>query len=113
MEGVDKVALLEIAKAPVSEIKYIIQAEGPNLVVTKSLLNVLHNLILVGSIPVTTRKRAFFDQEAHLVAQLLSSSQSLAWKKRVLEANPSVALNIATSCPFVDLFSSQKTATNN
>lgn len=103
MEGVEKELIRKIARAPPKEAKRILEDESPQLEVTKSLLNILHNLVVVGSIPATRNKRAFFDDHADVVHDLLSPKKSLAWKKTVLLRDTSLLINIATACPFVDL----------
>ena len=102
MEGVEVDVIRKIARGTRAEAVTILQEEGAELKTTKSLLNILHNLVEVGSIPVTERKRAFFNERAQFVWELLSAKRSLAWKKRALEANIAVVINIATSCPIVD-----------
>jgi hypothetical protein len=103
MDGIDREAIAGIVKSSPSEVKSIIKQESSQLEVTKSLLNILHNLIRVGSIPVEDYKRSFFDSHSELILDLLSSKRSLKWKKGTFERNPIVVINIATSWPTVDL----------
>ena len=68
---------------------------------TKSLLNLLYNIIRVGSVKVSATQRSYFDKHANLVLKLLAKSTPLAWKKRQLQRNLPLVLNIAASCPRV------------
>ena len=77
----------------------ILTSEGSQRPVTKSLLNLLYNIVIVGSLPVSRLQKTFLDHHSDLVLDLLSSSKSLAWKKAALEANVKLVLHIAASCP--------------
>ena len=66
---------------------------------TKSLLNLLYNTVVVGSVRTTTTQRDTLDKNRRIVWQLLSDRRSLAWKKRTLEANPALVILIASTCP--------------
>ena len=113
MENVDKDLIYEIAKSPLSDIRHLIQSESSDLEATKSLLNLLHNIVCTGSIAVSREKKEYFDSHSRLVYELLSSKRSLSWKKKALQTNPHIALNIAGACPFVELYSSPKSVTKN
>jgi hypothetical protein len=103
MEGVDTEIVKELAKSTRHEITVILGKESAQFEVTKTLLNILHNLVRVGSIPADKRKRKFFDDHSNLVLDLLSTRRSLKYKKKALARNPLVVINIATSWPTVDL----------
>lgn len=103
MDGVDREAIREIANSIPSEVKAILKQESSQLEVTKSLLNILHNLVRVGSIPVEAYKRKFFEDHASIILELLSPKKSLRWKKQAFERHPIIVINIATSWPTVDL----------
>lgn len=98
MEGCVVERVAEISKVPRRQIKRIINSESDQLEVTKSLLNILYNIVIVGSIPPTTTQRAFFDNHSDLVFQLVSNSKALHWKKQALLENIPLVINIAASC---------------
>lgn len=101
MEGVDIELVRLVAKLNKSDISKIFAAEGAQLEVTKSLLNLLFNLVKVGSIPVSTHQKEFFDQRTSSVLNLLSDTKSLQQKKKILQKDPELVINIAASCPSV------------
>ena len=101
MEGCDVEIISQILRVARPQVKKILKGESNKYEITKSLLNLLHNIVVVGSLPVSKTQRAYFDSNAELVLQLLSSSKSLTWKKSVFETNTPIVLNIAASCPTV------------
>ena len=82
-----------------SQVLQVLQGESKDLEITKSLLNLLHNIVRVGSVPVTKAQKDFFDSHAQLVLGLLNATKPLKWKKAALEANLPLVVNIAASCP--------------
>jgi hypothetical protein len=101
MEGVDLKAILAIKKTNKDGWKKIINGETKSLQVTKSLLNILYNIIRVGSVPYTDSQKEFFDNRSTTVYRLLSKSTPLATKKRILTRSPDIIANIVASCPTV------------
>ncbi len=101
MEGcaVDLVSRLLQVSRP--DVRRMLKNESRQLELTKSLLNLLHNIVIVGSVPVSPTQKAFFDAHSNLVLSLTSKSKSLKWKKDQLEKNVALVLNIAASCPIV------------
>ena len=81
------------------KVKRQLQEESKDLEITKSLLNLLHNIVNMGSVPVSRSQKDFFDSHAGIVNELLSSKKSLQVKKKLLESNISLTINIAGSCP--------------
>ena len=80
-------------------VREILVSESDKLEVTRSLLNILYNLVRVGSIPVSALQKEFLDQNSSLVYQLIGKSRSLAWKKGALEDNIPLVITIAASYP--------------
>jgi hypothetical protein len=101
MDGVDIELVRVVAKLSKSEVRKILKAEGRQFEVTKSLLNLLYNLVKVGSIPVSSHQREFLDERAGSVLSLLSDGKNLEQKKKILLSQPELVLNIAASCPSV------------
>lgn len=110
MEGCAVDTVSRIPRVPRGGVKGIIQSESKQLEVTKSLLNLLENAIVVGSIPVSATQRAFFDANTVLILNLLSKRKSLTWKKAALAKNIALVINIAALCPTVAGSSLPKTA---
>ena len=98
MDGCDAV-ISSFPSLSKRQIRRILQGESRRFEVTKSLLNLLYNIVTVGSVAVSDGQRAYFDKNTELVWLLLSSSISLARKKASLEENISLVVNIAASCP--------------
>jgi len=101
MEGCEVAFVRQLSQIPRKEVKKLLQSESGQLEFTKSLLNLLHNIVVVGSVPVSSTQKAFFDSHSNLVLSLLSKSKSLSWKKHQLEKNVALIINIAASCPTV------------
>lgn len=95
------------------QIRKLLQSETKELEVTKSLLNLLYNIIVVGSVPVSPTQKSFFDEHVDVTLHLLGKRSSLKSKKKLLEDNLEFVINIATSCPTVAGSSSLKTVSNN
>ncbi len=109
MDGCDAEIIKQIHRLPRAKVRQLLTKESSDLEVSKSLLNLLFNIVIVGSLPVTVTQKAFFDQHSDLVHELLGR-RSLKWKKAQLEKDIGLVLNIAASCPTVVGSSSQKTA---
>lgn len=98
MEGCEVGRVSEISRVPRRRVRRIIESESDQLEVTKSLLNILYNIVIVGSIPPTITQRAFFNKHSELVLELVSKYRPLHWKKQALQENVSLVINIAASC---------------
>lgn len=101
MEGCDVAVVSQILRVARPQVKKILKGESDKYEITKSLLNLLYNIVVVGSLPVSKTQRAYFDSNAELILQLLSSAKTVTWKKGVFENNTALVLNIAASCPTV------------
>ena len=98
MEGCAVGRVAEISRGPRQRVKRILDLESDQLEVTKSLVNILYNIVIVGSVPPTATQRTFFDKHSEIVFQLVSRSRALHWKKETLRDNISLVINIAASC---------------
>ena len=98
MEGCAVGRVVEITTVPRRQVWKILDSESDQLEVTKSLVNILYNLVIVGSITPSPTQRVFFDKHSETVFQLLSLSRPLYWKKQELRENISLVIQIATSC---------------
>ena len=86
-----------------AQVRQVILNESPSdHEVTKSLCNLLYNLVKVGSVPVSQTQKEFLDGHAELVLELINKRKSLKWKQAALAANIPLVLNIVASCPTVD-----------
>lgn len=113
MDGCSTDVISKIAQTPRKSVPLILKGESVGLEVTKSLLNLLYNAVIVGSLPVSLTQKAFFDQHSDLVRSLLSTSKSFSLKKALLTEHPALVINIAGLCPTAVGSSSRKRATNN
>lgn len=97
MDGCDQSLVSKIHRLPRSKVQSLFtSAKGDELAI--SLLNLLHNIVKVGSVQVSATQKAFFNENSELVLQLLGR-RSLAFKRQLLENNIDVVINIAASCP--------------
>ena len=101
MEGCDCGLISRLLQVSRQDVRRLFKAESNQLELTKSLLNLLYNIVIVGSVPVSPTQKAFFDAHSNLVLSLTSKSKSLKWKKAKLEKNVALVLNIAAACPIV------------
>lgn len=113
MEGCDVDIISKIAKTPRAQVQRILKFESDHLEITRSLLNLLYNAVIVGSLPVSSTQKAYFDSNAEQVRHLIGTSKSIIWKKQELTENSALTINIAALCPTVAGSSLPKTATNN
>ncbi len=86
---------------PKRKIRQILHSESSRLEVTKSLLDLVYNIVVVGSVPVAPVQKEYLDKHSDLVWHLLHTSKSLSSKKTLLEANIPLVVAIAASCPTV------------
>ncbi len=112
MDGCDAGTICQIPKLTRAQVRKLLEKESTELEVTKSLLNLLHNIVVVGSVPVSGTQKAFFDSNAVLVLGLLGR-RSLKWKRTLLLKDIAIVINIAASCPTVAGSSLRKTASTN
>lgn len=101
MEGCNVPILAQLANASASIIRSTLKSDDYTFEVTKSLVNVLYNLVIVGSIPADSYTKSFLDRKAQLVLALVSRSKPLWWKHQQLIHNPALVQVIAKSCPNV------------
>ena len=99
MEGFEHKTIEGIQRASPVQIRQILRNETRDLEVTKSLINLLHNIVRVGSVPVTEAQRIYFDENSDIVLRLLNRKVSITWKKEALTKNLGLVRNIAASCP--------------
>jgi hypothetical protein len=77
---------------------YVLQSEGPKFELTRSLLNVLYNLVKVQSLEPSPSQRKALETHEAIVWPLLSPRISLQKKKALFEENISLAIAVAESC---------------
>lgn len=81
------------------EIAHVLRGESPRLEVTKSLLNILHNIVTVGSILLTKRQKESFRTVQASVEKLLGSKTTLSQKRGILLQHPALVKALASACP--------------
>ena len=101
MDDFDLDLVTKIPNISRNEVLKLLHKESEQLPLTTSLLNLLHNIVIVGSVAVSESQKEYFDSHADLVLKLLNPKIDIFWKKRQLEKDISLVLNIATSCPTV------------
>lgn len=101
MEGCDIKAICQIPRLSKREITKLLKEESGKLEITKSLLNLLYNIVEVESVPVTKIQIDIFKKYWGTVDELLSTGKSYKWKKAKLASNLNLVINIAASCPTV------------
>ena len=101
MEAFDLKLVAKIPHLYRANILRLFRAESERLELTTSLLNLLHNIVRVGSVPVTATQKSYFNTHSKLVLKLLNRKVPIDWKKKELEKNISLVINIAASCPTV------------
>ena len=101
MEAFDLKLVAKIPHLSRANILRLFRAESERLELTTSLLNLLHNIVRVGSVPVTATQKSYFNAHSKLVLKLLNRKVPIDWKKKELEKNISLVINIAASCPTV------------
>ena len=79
-------------------INQVLEGESERLEVTKSLLNVLHNIVNLRNIPLTPQQKLAFAEFTKPVCELLNRRQLRA-KKRILQANLGLVRLIGQACP--------------
>lgn len=99
MEGCLCEVLRQFHKLSDSEIKSVLSRESKDLEITKSLLNLIHNIVIIGSVSITKTQREFLDSNTILVLDLLSTRLSLKFKKALFLKHPSLTRYIAKLCP--------------
>lgn len=77
---------------------FVLQSESRHLELTKSILNIIYNIVKVESLEATSGQKKTFEEKEDLVWNLLSPALSLSTKKRLLEENIDLVLAAAESC---------------
>jgi hypothetical protein len=72
--------------------------DGHKYELTKSAINLLHNIVNTDSIPADTNTRQVLDRNESTVWLLLSPTKPLAYKHSLLENKPDVLLALAKTC---------------
>ena len=99
MDGCRSDILTSLAHATEEQIVVAIETETKYLEVTKSVLNVLYNIVSIGSIPISGATKSYLDNNSDLVLDLVSKSKPLWWKRQQLKRNPALAKIVAKTCP--------------
>lgn len=87
-----------LAQSQESAVCQVLKSESKRLEITKSLLNVLHNIAVVQNIQLSARRKADFSKYTDQVHQLLSKTSTSA-KAKLLSKHPGLVKLIAVSCP--------------
>lgn len=98
MESCNVAALAPLAHASPKTIRDTLSSEA-KFEVTKSLVNLLYNIVVVGSVRVNDDTKSFIDRRVELVLALVSRSKPLWWKQQQLIHNPALVRTIVQACP--------------
>ena len=102
MNGCNVDAVKQLLKASLSKVKRLLHLDiGHEYILTKSLLNLLHNSVVVGSIATSVPQKLYFRKKINLVKKLLSKRTSLEEKREILGTNVALTLCIVSTCPGV------------
>ena len=75
------------------------QSESRHLELTKSLLNLLHNIVIVESVEASDNQKIVIDYHEPIIWKLLDDTTNLTAKKRLFERNVDLVQALAESCP--------------
>lgn len=99
MEGVDQQIISQLSQTPKGQVRGVIRGEDPaNKEITTSLLNLLYNIRVVGSIPTSQWQRTCFNRCQKTVDYLISDDVSIEAKKKRLETSPGLVHQICSAC---------------
>ena len=91
--------VLRMRNASRAQIRLELRNESRAREVTKALLNLLYNIVVVGSVPISAAGKSFLDRNSAMVLALISKSRPLWWKKIQLMRLGSFVRVIAAACP--------------
>lgn len=98
MEGCLRRELSAFALLPSARVRALLCSESKGLELTRSILNLIHNIVNIQSLEPTKRQKKVFEAHIEVIAQLLHKRLSLRKKKALLEANIELAIAAAASC---------------
>ena len=98
MDGIDFGAVRRLTNLGAQEVVRLLN-DDKDFRLTKSLTNLLYNIVSVGSVRVSRLQKEYFEQFTMPVLDLLSSKRSLLHKKKLLQRHPDLVFRIAESCP--------------
>ena len=81
------------------QIHALLKTDAPDLLLTKSLVNLLYNLLVVQSLETPPDQRKSFEAAAKQISAILDAGANLPLANRLLATNVSVARLIASVCP--------------
>jgi hypothetical protein len=99
MEGCLTASVKSLKKSTDQFIIEVLRAESRAFEITKSLLNILYNLCVVGSIRLSKRLKDLFRPFSEEVVRLLSEQLTLRIKQQILLQTPALCRLIAEACP--------------
>ena len=99
MEGCDTAAINLIRSLSRNEIVDYLESESSQKEITKSILNLLHNIVVRRSIQLTPKQKAAFVPYSDVVRELVAPSTSIEAKRQLLLACPGLVRAIALACP--------------
>ena len=99
MENCDARVIAAVVDLSLTQIAALLKTDRPGFRLTLSIVNLLHNLLEVGSLPVPSALRESFEAELELVDQLLRPAAPHARLNRLLQRTPRFIRMLARACP--------------
>ena len=99
MDGCDSTVMNRLARMADHQAVAAIKGDSPDFRLTKSLLNLLYNTVVVGSVRYTRVQKEIIDTNKDLVWRLLDRNIPVARKRNLFARNPAFAVALAGICP--------------
>lgn len=99
MDGCNSQLLHALKDLSDHQIHALLKTDAPDLVVTKSLVNLLYNLLVVQSVETPVHLHAAFESAVEAISGLLDVGRNLVQANRLLASNVPVVRLIAAACP--------------
>lgn len=95
LREVDIRSICQLAHTTKGNVRAILKSESKDFEITKSLLNILYNVRVIGSIPITKPQRRYLDSQEDDIQFLLNVKVPLPRLQSRLFANPKLTIFIA------------------
>lgn len=99
MEGCSSRLLYAIKDLSDYQIHALLKTDAPDLLLTKSLVNLLYNLLVVQSVETPTHLCKSFEAAVETISSVLDTGTNLPLANNILAANVPVVRLIASACP--------------
>jgi len=93
--SVDANSVCKIAHSSPESVRQLLREDSGDFPITKTIVNLLHNIRIVGSIPVTKAQKRYLNNQESVVAFLLNDQHSITKLRSKLVAHPKLVIFIA------------------